>query len=337
MPSADYRKQAQEYYSRGPAIILGSGASAAYRMAGMWELGQSLVSNVHTEDLDTNERKEWGHFCELMGRGVDLETAMNETRVTTKLTERIVQHTWGVIAPRDRELFRESLHEPHLFVLGELLQSMLRSAQPTVDIITTNYDCLAEYACDQIGLHHFTGFSHGMKRSFGASDMIRARKQANIWKVHGSLDWFEDANGRTVGIHNVDEVPEGLKPLIVTPGTEKYRLTHLEPFRTVMSRADAVIRSRGSYLCVGFGFNDQHLQPIMVERCLQDRIPIIVITRDLTDSTKKFLFESGIGDYLAIERGESDNQSYVYSSLCEDTVTVEEDLWSLKGFLSTIL
>ncbi|WP_421921372.1 SIR2 family protein [Marinobacter salarius] len=337
MPTIDYKKQAQDYYSRAPAIILGSGASAAYQIAGMWELGQSLVNNVSTDGLDENELREWAHFCDLMYGGTDLETAMNETRISETLTERIVLHTWNVIAPRDRELFQQSIHEPHLFVLGELLQSMLRSAQASVDIITTNYDCLAEYACDQIALHHFSGFSHGMRRAFVPPGKVRAAKQANIWKVHGSLDWFKDASGRPVGIHNMDEVPEGLKPLIVTPGTEKYRLTHLEPFRTVMSHADAVIKSRSCYFCVGFGFNDQHLQPLIVERCLQDRIPIIVITRDLTEATKKFLFESGIADYLAIERASNDNESYVYSSLSEERLTVKEDVWSLKGFLSIIL
>lgn len=49
MPAFNFKKQAQDYYSRAPAIILGSGASAAHGIAGMGELGYSLVQNVSTD------------------------------------------------------------------------------------------------------------------------------------------------------------------------------------------------------------------------------------------------------------------------------------------------
>ena len=46
MPELDYQKQVQDYYSRAPVIILGSGASAAHGMSGMGALASHLIANT---------------------------------------------------------------------------------------------------------------------------------------------------------------------------------------------------------------------------------------------------------------------------------------------------
>ena len=57
-------KQAQDYYKNTPVIILGSGASAAFGMSGMWQLAQHLMANVEVNDLHDNEQTSWRNFCE---------------------------------------------------------------------------------------------------------------------------------------------------------------------------------------------------------------------------------------------------------------------------------
>ena len=337
MTGFDFKKQAQDYYSRAPTIILGSGASAAHGVAGMARLGEHLLKDVLVDDLESDDEAEWHRFCDLINGGMDLESALHRASLTDELAKRVAFSTWNLISERDREIFKESLLDFSYFQLGVLLRSMFRSAQKEVDIITTNYDCLAEYACDQEGIHYFSGFSFGFRRSLVSSESIKVRQQANIWKVHGSLDWFEDEKKQVVAIGLQNDIPEMLTPLIVTPGVDKYRRTHLEPFRSVIQNADNAINNRSSYLCVGFGFNDEHIQPKLVARCSREKIPIVIITRDLTESARDFIFNSGLENYLAIERGGSDDQSIIYSSLSDKETRVDKDYWSLKGFLSMIL
>lgn len=61
------------------------------------------------------------------------------------------------------------------------------------------------------------------------------------------------------------------QPLVVTPGVSKYRESHKDPFRTVMTAADQVIREANCYLCVGYGFNDEHVQTV-IRRLLPDTL-----------------------------------------------------------------
>ncbi|WP_415884741.1 SIR2 family protein [Neptuniibacter sp. QD37_6] len=335
--AVNFSKQAQAHYAAGPVIILGSGASAAFGMPGMWELSQHLIKHVDITDAHSKDQEEWGRFCDLLNQEVDLETALHKVHLCEEITNAVVRATWDLLNPNDIEIFKKSIKNNDLFPLGTLLRSMFRSTRDVIDVITTNYDRLAEYACEQEGLHHFTGFTHGYRRILASEDHLRSQRQVNIWKVHGSLDWYKSP-GRTVcGLPNMLDMPDDYEPMIVTPGAEKYRITHGEPFRTAISRSDQAIVEANSYLCIGFGFNDQHIQEKLIEGCMQHKKPVTVITYALTDSAKEFLFGQGVVNFLAIERGEHDNQSIIHSSLASDPLIVEENFWSVAGYLGLIL
>ncbi|ANB51179.1 hypothetical protein WM43_00055 [Aeromonas veronii] len=72
-------------------------------------------------------------------------------------------------------------------------------------------------------------------------------------------------------------------------------------------------------------------------KCLRQKTPITIITYALSDSAKKLILEGKAQNYLAIERGETDDQSIVYSSLDKIPLTVERNIWSLEGYLSLIM
>ncbi|WFU71330.1 hypothetical protein [Bradyrhizobium sp. CB2312] len=99
------------------------------------------------------------------------------------------------------------------------------------------------------------------------------------------------------------EVPAGYSPLMITPGIDKYRLTHGEPFRTILGCSDAALENARAYFCVGYGFNDEHLQTKLIERCDRDSVPLVVITKELTTSARTFLGGGRCRRYLAIEEG----------------------------------
>lgn len=214
---------------------------------------------------------------------------------------------------------------------------MFKSSLKMLNIVTTNYDRLAEYACDQGRIHHYTGFTHGFFRQLAPPTEITSARRANIWKVHGSLDWFQSPLEDTVALSNNQGIPDNYQPQIVTPGTQKYQKTHLEPFRSIINNADQAINEAGSYLCIGYGFNDEHIQPKLMVKCVRQKTPITIITYTLSESTKNLILDGKAQNYLAIERGETDGQSIVYSSLDKSPLTVEKNIWSLEGYLSLIM
>ena len=214
---------------------------------------------------------------------------------------------------------------------------MFDSTQSRLDVITTNYDRLAEYACEQESLHHYTGFTHGYRRVEVGPNALHAKRTVNIWKVHGSLDWFKGNNGLNVALANVERIPAELIPLIVTPGNDKYEKTNREPFRTIISSADLALTHAKSYLCVGYGFNDIHIQEKLVNKCVREGAGIIVISRSLSDSAQKFLFSQGVTSYIAICKGGGADKSIVYSSEYKSPIELDGDYWSLPGFLQLIM
>lgn len=337
MSDVNYPKQAQEYYSKAPLIILGSGASAAHGMSGMGALAKHLVANTDISGLSEGEIVAWEKFREVLGAGVDLESALHQVAVTEELTFRIIKATWSLINAEDIQIFIESLQNKTMFPLGRLLSHMLKSSLTKLNIVTTNYDRLAEYACDQERIHHYTSFTHGFFRQLAAPNEINTSRRVNIWKVHGSLDWFKSPLEDIVALSNIQGIPENYKPEIVTPGTQKYQTTHLEPYRSIINNADQAITSANSYLCIGYGFNDEHIQPKLMLRCQRQNTPITIITYALSDAARKLISEGKVQNYLAIERGKTDEQSIVYSSLDKNPLAIEKNLWSLEGYLSLIM
>lgn len=337
MSGLNYQKQAQEFYGKAPVIILGSGASAAHGMSGMRALADHLVKNTDISGLSLPEVKVWEEFCQLLKDDVDLEAALHQVTASAELTSRIVKATWILINSEDNKIFQNSLQGNMMFPLGRLLEHMFKSSLKIINIVTTNYDRLVEYACDQSRIHHYTGFTHGFYRQLATPIEINSARRANIWKVHGSLDWFQSPLEDTVALSNIQGIPDGYQPQIVTPGTQKYQKTHLEPFRSIINNADKALNEAGSYLCVGYGFNDEHIQPKLMVKCLRQSTPITIITYALSEAAKNLIRDGKARNYLAIERGETDDQSIVYSSLEKTPLKVEKNIWSLEGYLSLII
>lgn len=330
-------KQAQDYYKNTSVIILGSGASAAYKMSGMWALSNHLIDTINVDGAAQADIEAWATFCDLLNNDVDLESALHKVSLSQELTKKVVMATWTLLVQEDLSVFNTSLEDPHLFPLGTLLKHMLRSTAKHIDIITTNYDRLAEYACEQESIYHYSGFSQGYQGRPVKKDYLGCSRQVNIWKVHGSLGWFINQHGVIISLGNTQSIPENFTPLIVTPGIEKYRNTHREPYKTTIHESDNVIDAASAYLCIGFGFNDEHIQEKLVNRCAKDDAKIIVVTHKLSDSAKKLLFEGNSKRYLAIEAKEGhNNSSIIYSSELDEAVELDRDYWSLNGFLNLI-
>jgi hypothetical protein len=340
-PTDILHRIAQECIAKSPVVILGSGASAAFGIPGMPQLQAHLQDSSCIDSQDPEDQRTLSEFIEALS-SKDLETALNDMRLPDHLTRRIVEVTWDFLAPKDYEVFERVINNRNLFPLTKLFRHLLNSTKTEIDVVTPNYDRLAEYAADAAGLAHYTGFDYGYirNRSINGRHVIHVSKNpvrtVNVWKVHGSFDWFRDNKGIVVGPPMSSMRTRNATPLIVTPGIEKYRLTQDEPFVSIKSEADRALQNANAYLCIGYGFNDTHLQTKIIERSRRKDVPLVILTRTLSESAKHFLNSSGCENYMAIERCGSGCR-VLCSEFPQGAEIESQAYWELHSFLSVVI
>ncbi|GAG97674.1 unnamed protein product, partial [marine sediment metagenome] len=249
---------------------------------------------------------EWREISNDLRKNVDLETALNKTPPDEKLIKEIIRIVGGCISEKDREV-RDWYLNGQMKIPVEQLINYYRSEILT--IITPNYDCLVEYCCDELKIHCNTGFAGYFRKTL---DFEKAEREAEyvdktvivrgkrrriekttphvkLFKVHGSIDWYDFNNSTVSDIFLIESGRYEDKRLIIIPGYRKYSDAFHKPYRELIQKADNSLRSGRSFLMIGYGFNDDHLQEILVKRLKEDEKPGIIITKELSEKAKELL------------------------------------------------
>lgn len=319
----------QGYLENSPLIVLGSGASMPYGLPSMSNLADCIKSNSIIKD-DPN----YGKFCASLSSD-GLEKAIDSVSLNEETLIAIRTITWEEVNRRDLDYLKTNAFSPPESLV-KLFEKVIAPTPNKVVVVTTNYDRLPDYAADGIGASSVTGFEGSYIRKFElpnnavTTKRVRARERiVEIWKVHGSLDWFIDAKEGISSFRLSQEIPAGFSPLIVPPGKNKYSSTHNEPYRSVISEADKAFTTAGAYLCVGYGFNDEHIQPKLLAQIASGK-PIVILVRTMTDACKHHIIDAGIRKYLIFERFD-DSHTKVYGNGWSETY--DGQYWCLDNFL----
>lgn len=332
--------KAQHCLEAMPVIVLGSGASIPYGLASMHDIKEHLRSTIDTSELGLAERQQWSELSKAFEK-YDLEAALQNVQTAESLTRLIIQRTRDLIVKRDRSVFLNVVQDARYLCLSKLFQHLFNSTHSTLNVVTTNYDRLAEYAASAINADCFTGFTHGyiQRRSPPRESRYLSRtsesRTVNVWKVHGSIDWFGDENNVVYSLPSEVQCPEGLLPAMVTPGLFKYQQTHMDPYRTILTETDAILSKARGFCCVGYGFNDDHIHPKLVERARESNVPVLILTRSLTDATERFLASGEATNYVVFTEGLRGTR--LISDSCREGVELSDiDVWALKSFLERV-
>jgi len=293
--------QIQQYLENSPLIVLGSGASIPYGLPSMSDLATEI--GKHSTDF---EGAEFDEFC-LNLSTMNLEEALDASELSHEAQNMIRQIVWAYVNRSDKAFFYRLIADSSEFAICSLLKKVIQPAQNSVNVVTTNYDRVVEYATDLIGATNITGFEGAMIKEMElpsnktTTQRIRARERTvSLWKVHGSLDWFRTDGGKVRAYPLTESIPLMHSPLIIPPGKDKYSMTHSEPYRSVISKADESFSKASSYLCIGYGFNDEHVQPKLLTEIGNGK-PIVVLARQATLACKKHLVDAKIRKYIIIE------------------------------------
>ena len=310
----------QKFLTHTPVVIWGSGATVPYGLPTMLDLNTKLKEALG-DDFDDS--------CG------NLEFELSKAKYLP-LMAKIRKIIWDYIKSRDQELDALVVRGDNNFIdIFSFIQIFYNNHPRCVNIITTNYDEVLEKA---LGLHN-VNFTDGFCRSpFSGFDEKRFQDKniVNIIKVHGSLSWF-DFGGEIRFCANYPPDPTTFEPVIVPPGIDKYRETSKLPYRELIQRADVAIKRTHGFLCVGFGFNDEHITPEIIQK-IKEGTPIVLITKKASDAAVNLL--SSANNIVIVEENISGGSKITIKQAPGgkvETYIISNDMWQLQCFINEVL
>ncbi|MBC6416067.1 MAG: SIR2 family protein [Bdellovibrionales bacterium] len=315
----NFLKDIQKFLKKTPVVIIwGSGATIPYGLPSMSDLKQCLKSELGELKEETNLETELGKI--------------HEQSKIDKLKELIRKE----ILKKDLKCLNKSIEDDNYLKEIEIMIKIFYKAHPQkIDIITTNYDQVLEYALSKLNYNFTDGFKGRALTKFNPK-LFGKKEIINLIKVHGSLNWFFDKNKEVFCLPPENKI-NNLKCAMVLPAEKnKYHETFQEPYRTLINQSDRVIEKAKSFLVIGFGFNDEHLTPKIDNKIKKDT-PIVIITKKATDSCKEKL--KNANKYCLLEENK-ENRTKVTIKTKKNTEEkvfhLQKQYWQIKYFMEVL-
>lgn len=170
-----------------------------------------------------------------------------------------------------------------------------------LSVFTTNYDLFNEIAMEHNNFSYTTGFSSDLSQSFDINqfkyrlvdDTERykdkwqpVKKEANLYKIHGSINWYQDSNGRLRQGNGKEE------NIVIYPTVLKHRETAQSPYSELFREFSTTLQKPNTTLIVmGYGFPDEHINNIISQN-LQNQDFNLIIFGDKDEEKMKEFYRS---------------------------------------------
>lgn len=305
--------EVQGVFRKAPVLLVGSGFSCGYGLPGMGDLAEHLANTIDGVLAADEAKNAWAQAIDAIRD--NLETGLNNIPLGAEgwaeIVSAIRSETARLIlektATAESKILQEETNERHApsRLLKLLFDGSPQNAEG-IHVITTNYDTLLELFCDLAGLPLDTGFAGFRRRKPRPRPIFqnqynriwvaekrqrqfdhRLCKTVRLYKPHGSISWLTTDEGPMEVLNDAATTGRA----IVVPGPSKYQdalvNTLFDEMRTAMN---AALADAQALLCIGFGFNDDHLQGV-IKRRLAAGMPAIINTRDPTPSIEQLLDE----------------------------------------------
>ena len=308
----------QKFLERPPVIIWGSGATIPFNLPSMTDLNHALKEKIDNFNTANN----------------NLENELGKSKYEKRIPK-IRRIIWNTVAQADKQVLKELTQG--FFDDFEPIQKIInkfRDCHPrVVNIVTTNYDCVLEYVMGYCNIPFTDGFS-GRDFSIFSDANFEAKNLVNLIKVHGSLSWFRIQNkARFSRFYS-----EFCEPIIICPGIKKYQEAYQEPYRTLIQKADRLIENANGFLIIGFGFNDEHLTPKIIDS-VNSGVPLVLITKEVTESCTKEMGQAQKYIFLQKCKG-SENKTLVIAKKGKEMKIekkiIDGNYWKLTNFIEVL-
>ncbi|MDE0504133.1 MAG: SIR2 family protein [Candidatus Poribacteria bacterium] len=200
------------------------------------------------------------------------------------------------------ELFRPK--EPALDLHVEFIRKLSQRAEPYVKIFCLNYDPLLERAAEEAEVRVSDGFI-GHEHAYFDSAVFNERvgqirgthkgrqfnetvKPIHLFKLHGSLGWYECPQRGVRRCAFGSTTPNGTKRLMVPPQHRKAADTMLPPYSALWSafRGSLIHDAKpvNRLACIGYGFGDEHVNVVIEAALARSDFTLLIFTKTLRDT-----------------------------------------------------
>ena len=345
MDMDELKRLLQDQFGDGLVTVVGSGLSCAEGLPGMTELADYLQTTLR-DGLSPTDAALWETLAPLV-KAQGLEAALLAHAPSPTLEAAIVASTAELMASREREVIADIFAGRKTLRFTRLLAHLM-VPQNGLPVVTTNYDRLVEIAAEEAGFGADTMFVGGFagrlderesRLSFCRDVSLRQNKRVvnyhfrprvNVFKPHGSLDWYHRA-GKPVRYAGDLTSPR----LIITPGLNKFRNGYESPFDRHRDRANAAIDQAARFLVLGYGFNDDHLETHLKPR-IRSGVGTLLLTRTLSPNAEALARECE--NVIAIQRavlGGKEGSSLIVRKA--EIQLAGLPIWELDTFISEVL
>ncbi len=285
----------QQIHSREVGFILGAGASflngAGYPLAsGLWNAIRPVLS---PDDQTLIE-------AEVTRRSCGLEEALDALDDGSVPTQQLRHRVASAIASHFRAV------DPPLDYHRTFVKGLSKRRERRVRVFTLNYDSLIESSadCEQVllsdgfsGTNSFFFDPKSLELRVGISSRRKHKAAAdpvrgiiNLYKLHGSMGWYVDDSNVVRRCHPNDDLPAGATELMIPPHYRKAQDTGTPPYSFLWSEFRGILnndrlRLLNRLVCVGYGFADTHVNPILDQGLARRDFTMLILARSLTDAT----------------------------------------------------
>jgi hypothetical protein len=186
----------------------------------------------------------------------------------------------------------------------EFVRRLSQRGEPCVKVFNLNYDPLVERAAEIAKVRVVDGFL-GMERAFFDSALFEERigrirgshkgrqfdetvKPLHLFKLHGSLGWYE------CPLHGVrrcaygSPLPSGTKRLMIPPQRRKATDTMLPPYSALWSTFRGCLGHNvnpvNRLACFGYGFTDEHVNAVIEAALARTDFTLLIFTKALSET-----------------------------------------------------
>lgn len=344
-----------------PLIVFGTGTSCAIDWQfGMEKLSEELKEKVpNSINGDKHANAEWENVVGDLNKSVDLENAMKHAK-SDKLVEYIVTISGNLVSRLDKEYCNQVLNGEKEWLPISLIKRLvdnLSSNDRTLHVVTPNYDMLAEYAFESKRIPYINGFNGNIIRDYNWEQArhsvkfdkvqrlqgkkkvseTKSLKHIELFKVHGSINTFYVDNKLIENNLWAWNPPEFAERIMVTPGTSKFeKLAHFrgelfQPF-------DNIIEKKDSFLFIGYGFNDSHIEKYLRPKLIEQKCQGIIITRDSNPRIESLMKEAGNLWLVCKDENPTKEGTRIWNSQYDNWIYIEnKQLWNIKEFTTELI
>ncbi|PRC94421.1 SIR2 family protein [Solimicrobium silvestre] len=339
------KKELQAIFSDGLVTIVGSGLSCAEGLPGMGALATELASKVPSAIPDADKSTWTAIEACLTSDG--LEGALLKHAPTDNIESVVIKITAAFVLLKEQEVMTACMNGTRKLKIANLFPHISAANPKIAHIITTNYDRLIEFAAESEGWgvdsmmvgrywgKHDPDLSDKLmvkSLSNGNKGTVRLlyRNHVKLFKPHGSLDWF--MAGDTPMTCSMAFPSD---PLIITPGAGKYKKGYGQPFDAHRERGNAAIDSASSILCIGYGFNDDHLQTHLSPK-LKGGTKALLLTRDLSTTARAIVVQSS-NCIALVSCADAASPGTIVVRGTTETLIPNMQWWDVENFVKGVL